>query len=102
MQLRSNALTISFGTGLNIESTVGIGSRRFLRTEAGIKGNLISFSLTHSITRKNSYESIISSNLSGGKISLFARIFIFRKVRGELSKTIFDGWTKKINERSII
>ena len=101
MQLRSNAFTISFGTGLNIDCNVGIGNRKILRTEAGIKGNLISFSLTHSITRKNSYESIISSNLSGGKISLFARIIILRRVRGELSTTIFGGWSNKINQRYI-
>ena len=101
MQLRSNALIISFGTGLNIESNVGIGSRKILRIEAGIKGNLITFSLTHSITSKNSYESIISSNLSGGKISLFARIVMFRRVRGELSTTIFGGWSNKINQRYI-
>ena len=49
IQLRSNTLTTSLKTDLNINSFVG-GEFGF-RVEGGIKGNLITFSLTHSITR---------------------------------------------------
>ena len=101
IRLRSNTLTTSLATGLDLESSIGAGL--FYRVEGGIRGNLITFTLEHSITRYNSwyrswYESYISVSLSGGRISLFIRISLFNRVKGELSKVIHDGWSKRISK----
>ena len=97
IRLSSNTLTTSLSTGLDLEGSVGAGIG--FRVEGGIRGNLITFTLENSITRYNSwYESYISVNLSGGRISLFIRIVLFNRVKGELSNQIHDGWSKRISK----
>ena len=100
IRLSSNTLTTSLSTGLDLEGSVGAGIG--FRVEGGIRGNLITFTLENSITRYNSwYESYISVNLSGGRISLFIRIVLFNRVKGELSTQIHDGWSKRIYRRRL-
>ena len=104
IRLSSNTLTTSLSTGLDLEGSVGAGIG--FRVEGGIRGNLITFTLEHSIIRRNElfriwYDSYVSVGLSGGRISLFIRISLFKRVKGELSNQIHDGWSKRIYRRRL-